>query len=423
LRTGFLAALFFSLVLIWQSYDLSPASEPRRIRLIAPKPMLDLESEKLFAIQKLNRIREATGLPPFALNSTLSKAAQAHADYLVIHHTSSHNEQPSKKGFSGKSPMERAARAGYGAKFVGENLSTKNHDAENSVDGLLSAIYHRFGFLNPLFDEIGAGIAQEKKDPDNSAFVYLMGNSEIEKLCKDRSFSGKGSYVYKVCRNPGHRIEARAYRRAKMIVRSLSPDIIKYPYDNQQNVPPAFYDETPDPLPGYDVSGFPISIEFNHAQKCRIKLLSFKLYKKQQELRDVLLLDKGSDPHHKLSRCQYALLPLKRLDYDTLYTVKVKYLKKGKLRTLKWSFRTLVPSARLITIRNPKADMVLEAGKSYWLYFEPQNPHDLLGTMQFPSDISVNFPDNNTMQINIPAQKTGDFEIKGSGREIKIKIR
>ncbi len=60
------------------------------------------------------------------------------------------------------------------------------------MDGLFSAIYHRFAFLSPGIDEIGVGVTQNEQDSDKSAFVYVMGNSELNRLCSFKSFKGAG---------------------------------------------------------------------------------------------------------------------------------------------------------------------------------------------------------------------------------------
>jgi hypothetical protein len=354
----------------------------------------------------------------------LRKAAQAHADYLVAHHLSSHFEEVNRSGFSGTKPMDRALRGGYSSRFVGENLSTKNKNARESIEGLFSAIYHRFGFLNLAFDEVGIGIAQDPKDVRNSAFVYLMGNSEIGRVCRTERFSGVGRYVQGACADTRHRIEATAYQRARSEIKKRNPKIILYPYDGQNDVPPAFYDEHPDPLPDHDVSGFPVSIEFNDRYFKKINLISFRLYGRDgQEVESVQLLDKHSDPHGKLSRRQFALLPLERLAYGTMYRAKVVYRHNRRTKKIAWSFRTRKPKETLKVIRKKETTLILKAGKGYWLYFEPRNPHDVLRTMRYPGDLHIRFVDSNTMQVVLEPDQTRGFEIIGSGRKIRIEVK
>ena len=98
---------------------------------------------------------------------------------------------------------------------------------------------------------------------ENSAFVYVMGNSEFNRVCSFETFRGTGSYVYGVCRDKAHKMTQKIYDDVMDSNKIHNPKIILYPYDGQDEVPLAFYNESPDPLPDYDVSGFPISVEFN----------------------------------------------------------------------------------------------------------------------------------------------------------------
>ena len=72
-----------------------------------------------------------------------------------------------------------------------------------------------------------------------------MGNSHIERLCHEKSFSGIGKYYYKICKNETHRISEKAFKQAQVSNKRYNPEIIVYPYDGQTDVPPAFYDESP----------------------------------------------------------------------------------------------------------------------------------------------------------------------------------
>ena len=363
-------------------------------------------------------------MPALQESAALQKAAQAHADYLVRHRLSAHSERASEKGFTGTGPMDRALRAGYAARFVGENLSTRSHNALDSVHGLFSAIYHRFGFLNPAFDEVGIGIAQERAKPRNTAFVYLMGNSEIGQLCRAKTFEGVGRYVRGICADTRHRIEARAYDRARRMTRERSPKILIYPYDGQEDVPPAFYQESPDPLPDYDVSGFPVSVEFNSRYFHKVKVLSFRLYESGGgEVKHLRLLNKASDPNHELTRRQFALLPLERLKYGEEYRVELIYRHRKQSHKLVWSFVTRKPSEALKIITRSETTLTLKRGQGYWLYFKPKNPHDVLGTMTFPRQLYLRFVDPNTMRIVLDPDSSDDFDIRGSGRRVHIRVK
>lgn len=423
MRKSFGILVIVAALLAWGVFEQRADAAPRSVRLVQPVPMADLDHERTEAFAELNAIRASMGMPALQENEALKRAAQAHAAYLVRNHLSSHKEQAGKEGFTGTAPMDRALRAGYGARFVGENLSTKSKNAHDAVTGLFSAIYHRFGFLNPAFDEVGIGIAQDRHDPRNSAFVFVMGNSELEQVCAEKSYRGSGRYVYGICADTRHRVDARTYQRARSRVKESSPKILVYPFDGQQEVSPVFYQETPDPLPDYDVSGFPVSVEFNDRYFRKVTLDAFRLYEAGgAEVKPVRILNKSTDPNHELTRRQFALLPLKRLKYGTTYRAEVLYRHHGKRKRLTWAFTTIRPTEPLKIIRKNQETLTLKSGRGYWLYFEPKTPHDLLHTMHYPGDLFVRFLDSNTLRIVLDPGRSDTFDIHGSGRRLHITV-
>jgi len=423
MRKSFVFAVVVVVLLAWVVMEQRADAAPGKIRVVRPVPMADLAHERTEAFAELNAIRASMGMPSLQENAALRRAAQAHAEYLVHHHLSSHKEQAGKEGFTGTVPMDRALRAGYRARFVGENLSTKSRNAHKAVVGLFSAIYHRFGFLNPAFDEVGIGIAQDKHDPQNSAFVFVMGNGEMERLCRQKSVDGTHRYVYGICADTQHRVDARVYQRARSQVKEESPKILIYPPKGQQDVSPVFYQETPDPLPGYDVSGFPVSVEFNDRYFRKVDVRAFCLYEVGgKEVKSVRILNKATDPNHELTRRQFALLPLKRLKYATTYRAEVVYYHRGKRQQLTWTFTTLRPTEPLKIIRKNQLNLTLKSGQGYWLYFEPKTPHDVLHTMHYPGDLFIRFLDQNTLRIVLDSGRSDAFDIHGSGRRVHIKV-
>lgn len=386
-------------------------------------PPMDIGYEKSEAFAKVNEIREALGMNTLDSSEVLAKAAQAHADYLVRNHASAHSETEGFPGFTGKSPAERAIHAGYFSRMVLENLSTKNYDAESSVTGLFAAIYHRFAFLDVGIDEMGIGVAQERSDTKNSAFVYDMGNSQLNRLCRMKVFSGSGKYVNGVCSNPKHPLPYRRFLKAKKEIKWLNPKVVFYPYDGQENVPPVFYEEVPDPLPDFEVSGFPVTVAFNDHFFDHVTLRSFRLFEEGgKEVVYKRVLSKKSDPHGRLNGLQFALFPLKRLAYDTMYRAQIVYVYKGREIVKEWTFRTRKPEETLLRITKEHARVTLQRGKSYQLYFVPENGHDLLKNVIFPEDVDVSFVDHNTLRVRVYARESGDFTIKSGARRVDVTV-
>ena len=422
MRLSFMVIVLFAAMLLWKFAEHQVSSTPKEVIVKQALPM-DISYERMEARSYLNSIRESMQMQRLEEDDRLQAAAQAHADYLVSNNAFGHEEREGAKYFTGRSPAERAFHAGYHSSQVIENLSTKNNSAHSSVDGLFSAIYHRFGFLNPGIDEIGVGVTQDAKETDKSAFIYVMGNSQIDRLCSGKSFRGSGKYIYKVCKESEKRIKERVFYGALNYNKRNNPRIILYPYDGQKEIPPAFYAEVPDPLPDYEVSGFPISVEFNDHFFHGVKMDSFKLYTEGgEEVTDVRLMDSSNDPHKQFTNKQYALFPLYRLEYDTEYRVEVKYILKAKQETLIWHFHTQKPIETLHTVTQKEGSLHLASGKSHVIYFRPLDPHDILKDIQFPYSMDIRFIDNNTIILTLPSEGIERFDIVSDTRILHVEV-
>ena len=421
MRIGFIFTLLMGATVVFLAIDKMAMASPQTFEERKVLPM-DVSFEQSQAYSKLNTIREALQLTRLSTNELLIKAAQAHADYLVANKDSSHYEMQGKAYFTGKAPLDRAFYAGYNASSVSENLSTHNRDAQSSIDGLFAAIYHRFGFLSPSIDEIGIGTTQDKQESENSAFVYVMGNSEFNRVCSFETFRGTGSYVYGVCRDKAHKMTQKTYDDVMDSNKVHNPKIILYPYDGQVEVPLAFYNESPDPLPDYDVSGFPISVEFNDYFIKKVKVKGFRLLNADREVVETRTLDKLNDPHGRFTERQFALFPLERLSYDTSYFVEFSYSDEHGDKELSWSFHTKKPTEILHVIRKKEESITIGAGKSHLIYFKPLNAHDIVKNVRFPASLDVQFIDNNTLKITVMNQDLESFDIESETRTLHVKV-
>ncbi len=68
-------------------------------------------------LDSVNALRQAGGAPAVRLNSQLAAAAKTHAQDM------STQNRPWHFGSDGSSPLDRAARAGYTGRLIGENIS------------------------------------------------------------------------------------------------------------------------------------------------------------------------------------------------------------------------------------------------------------------------------------------------------------
>lgn len=311
----------------------------------------------------LNNIRIETGLAPLTLNPTLTKSAKNHAIYIYKHKFATHYQDKRKAYFTGYSPVNRANYVGYPSLLVVENVSEGQPSYQESIDGLMSAIYHRFGFLSFKIDEIG--FARQA-----NYYVYNMGYSKLRQLC-ETNHSFNGSY-YQPCADKFKKVPKPAFDNVNQLLLSKLQPVVVYPTVNQTNVKTVFYEEIPDPLPDRSVSGYPISVQFNQHLVKGIQLESFKLYKNcQTEVVKTRLLHKDSDPNQIFTAHEFALFPLERLEFGTLYCVNFKFLQNNRQRTLSWRFET-EKIANLIEVKKDLS-LNIKSGTTYHFNIKPWN--------------------------------------------------
>jgi uncharacterized protein YkwD len=123
-------------------------------------PQTDLaaqsEAFELEVISRVNSERTSHGLPPLALNNSLTEAARAHNQDMILNGFFDHT------GSDGSSPAERACAHGYapfdwGECFVGENIAAGYCTPAEVMEGWMNSSPHQANILNPAYREIGVG--------------------------------------------------------------------------------------------------------------------------------------------------------------------------------------------------------------------------------------------------------------------------
>ena len=375
----------------------------------------------------LNTLRQHTGLIALHRNALLSKAAYAHAMYLIAHQQTGHYENKYQRYYTGKTPAQRVLKAGYGSAVVMENVSTNTLCDISSIDTLFSAIYHRFVFLDFDKNDIGIGVATSKKKKGvTKAYVYDLGTSGLVKLCKHDYRLKNGMYYIKgVCNNAQKMIPQAIFDKEISLIGLQNSKMVRYPYDGQKEVPPAFYDESPDPLPKYDVSGFPVSVSFNPNFVSEVKFKSFRLYDEEgYEIRKTKILQKKSDPNHRLSRFEFALMPLARLEFSHTYKAVFEAEVDGENVYTSWRFTTQTFREKLYRVSKNHATLTVNAGESIVLYMAPNHRKDLLKNYRLQGKAKATFLDQNTLKIDFPKSSSVSKVILlfGDKREVTFKV-
>ncbi|PIQ06534.1 MAG: hypothetical protein CO158_02310 [Piscirickettsiaceae bacterium CG_4_9_14_3_um_filter_43_564] len=331
----------------------------------------------------LNYLRSYVQLPAYVENATLLKSANAHLNYMLHHNALGHAEDPQNSlYFTGKTPQERTHAAGYQWPGVSENISYNKANFTGLIDELMTAVYHRMSLLDFQKDEIGiaykeAAVPNKDDDPIWSALVTNAGVFALVALC-DAGGDGQSGYL---CSNNA-KISKTRYQSEMDALAKKAADMVVWPAPNSQ-VLPAFFEETPDPLPDCKVSGNPISVQINPSKLADYTLLpdTFRLIEKVTGAELVLnrvLSNVTDQPDAEAANWKtaemewFAAFPQQRLKWQTLYEASFDYVYSGQTWTKTWQFVTPSFDGELIALyQNAQYDYPL--GQTLYIYVPPEN--------------------------------------------------
>ena len=211
---------------------------------------------------------------------------------------------------------------------------------------------------------------------------------------------------------------------------SVLPEVVLWPPDGARDVVPAFFIEEPDPLPDLDVSGYPLSIQFNPARAQAVELTAFRLFRVVGDtlvtVEPVRLLHSGNDPNHLLSDHEFALFPLTRLVWGAHYHAQVEARVDGVTRRFDWSFSTLGLGMPLLTAEHTQQRFTVRNGVDYLLFLPPlaDTPYTVLGTRTEHlrgNRVTLEVVDPNTLQLRVDARYCEVIGVAfDSGRQVEL---
>ncbi|MDG4867505.1 CAP domain-containing protein [Guyparkeria sp. 1SP6A2] len=335
------------------------------------------------ARDQLNAWRQQAGLGALTMSPALVSAASAHGRYLATHGVNSHRQTPGRAGFTGRQAGDRALAAGYPNRYVAEVLSTYMNESRVSgsgrtLDDLLAGPYHRFLLLDWTRDELGVGCHQREQ----MAWVYLLGHREAPVAAPEQ------------------------------------PPLVVWPPDGAEDIPPVFFAEQPDPLPGHAVSGYPISVQFNPArfpeapEAVRLQLFEAETGRR---LPMIVQRQKSNDPHGLLNDHQFVLFPRERLEWGQTYRAELRYGKDGQHHAWRFRVRERQDPVHRIT----EVDQIVrpEPGRPFLLQIPPVEGGDAgmsyrLAT--YPSlKLEAEFVDPQVLRVTARGQGSGEIEFQG----------
>jgi uncharacterized protein YkwD len=205
-----------------------------------PGPSVDAESVAAFNL--LNAETARCGFGQKSWNDQLQTAAKGHADWQLVNNYGGHLQAPSTPSFTGETPNDRIVAAGYAAaasEFTATDeiassvfgASTPVGWGANSVRNLMSAPYHAIGLLAG-FTEVG---------------ISIRGSNEAG------STATHGARVV--------RQYNLAYRNAtgpQLPVGMAANALLTYPCAGTTGTARELRGESPNPVPGRDLSTSPI---------------------------------------------------------------------------------------------------------------------------------------------------------------------
>ncbi|MGF6148372.1 Cysteine-rich secretory protein family [Kingella potus] len=401
-------------------------------KLVYPRPGQDAAPfAHTDALGYLNHLRREAGLAPFSLSPLLARSAADHARYLNDYPDDMHDEKHADHPyFRGKEPDQRVAKAGYLYLGVQENLSTGEHEIplgahrlqQQYLDGLMTAIYHRFSLLDPAANEAGIGFSSRN---NRHALVVNQGNRDGDRLCRKGRTRVEEERLYydDLCAN-----KAVFYSDE---IRFDLPEYTVYPVGSLAH--PVFSNETPNPLPDREYSGNPVSISFN-GRDVLIEMHSFELFQGKRKITNTRLLTAATDPNKQLSEQQFALFPLDPLDYDTEYRAVFRYREtdweKGKAqeKTAEWRFRTRKPDYPYFKLSGGE-NLAVESGKTYYLRWNPADCAPDCGVVRYneygDAALAVHLSEYDGVVLAVTGSRGSGVRLrpKNGGRETALLVQ
>jgi uncharacterized protein YkwD len=113
--------------------------------------------------------RRFKAAPPLALSGTLQRAASAHARDMAARQKMSHS------GSNGSTPAERATRAGYRWRFVGENIAAGQPTPEAVVAEWLESPQHCANLMDADYTEMGVAFVTAKEGTAGIYWAQVFG--------------------------------------------------------------------------------------------------------------------------------------------------------------------------------------------------------------------------------------------------------
>lgn len=263
------------------------------------------------------------------------------------------------------------------------------------------------------FEQFCNNLPQAARHSGVSRF-YQLCNTRIRKdwlehQCNANPAGIKAGYYQKICHNE-QKLSVEFIDDLTAEKHHKNPKIVYWPAANADEIPPAFFEENPDPLPDLSVSGYPVSIQVNPDYGEQIAVKRFRMYKigDKGQLQSIQyrLLDQQTDPNGKLTKHQFALFPLHRLEWATQYKVESILSINGKSYSKNWTFKTKNPNTKIIVLKETGQKDSINMGEEVLLYRPPSTT-----TPYSMKDVIARFPAGTQIEMKSLDLNSATFRV------------
>jgi uncharacterized protein YkwD len=307
-----------------------PVVDPNALQTTVPNPSYQASSLSLDAYNTLNDARTQYGVGLLAENAALNTSSTNHAKYVTgqfdagDYFAAGHSEDPTKAGFTGVTPADRASFAKYTGSSVGEALASfiqvdgvQSAPGKVAIENLLSAPYHRFGLLSAGRD-VGVGVSSTRIQGEGGLHHIFVATTGIPQGAQGQQPSANWIGVW--------------------------------PVDNASNVFYGFAGETPNPIPVNNgaCAGYPVSMQVKSGNT--LATTTFTLTEAVSGTAVSSQLNTAAtDPNPSYARQNTAyIIPFKPLKLNTKYTARFVGTNNGVAFEKVWSFTTMAQNAKLV---------------------------------------------------------------------------
>lgn len=180
---GMLRSKYCSSLLEAQFADIGVSRTRNEWQVVLARPLLDarLGDGRAAGQALLAQVNAARAKPrlcgrqrfaaarPLAWNSALGVAAQRHSRAMANDNFFAH------RGHDGDWPADRARGAGYRGRQIGENIAAGQGAPGTAMAGWLASPGHCANLMNPMFTQVGAGVAENSRSDEGVYWTMLFG--------------------------------------------------------------------------------------------------------------------------------------------------------------------------------------------------------------------------------------------------------